>query len=559
MSTNDPKLDRILANPIVVYLLAALLLVFPVPFTGQLLGHPEIDVWNHVWGYWFFADSLGSGTLPWFTDMLGTPDGGVLYFVDPVGAFAATPLSWIFGVGFAFNAVQVLRVVLAGWITHRLSAAVTGEGLHNYAGGFALMSSPYLLGELGNGISEVSSVWWVPLSLWAFVVATRKGGSARGWLLLGLAVGGTMVATFYYGAAVALVLPVLWLTGGPKLTQLKGLVVAALIAIAISLPMLWALQHSIASSDALITRSTDLNIQLMHHNSVELREFLIPGFETVDFEAEYGEKFVHTGYLRWSVLFLAVVAFRRNRSSVRPWVVAGLWSVVLGLGAFLWWGGELVRVGGYAVPLPFGFIQEAIPLFAITHPLRFSVVAQVVGAVLVAWALVGSSRKRTAIAVGLVVLEGLSIARWPIPVADSEIPEIYSEIAVSDDPRGVLDLPAEVGLTMSSSRYFWYQTEHQHPVPYLPDARSGSANDREVFLWLVHASGQVGGRGPLWITSLSPNRAAAMREHLEERYGWIVVHRDLEAQVAPEGTFREGISQVLGEPEEYDYGWVWRL
>jgi len=551
-------IEGLLARPWLVYLIAALVLVFPVPFTGQLLGHPEIDVWNHVWGYWFFADSFGSGSLPWVTDMLGSPGGGVLYFVDPVGAFVATPLSWIFGVGFAFNVVQLLRVLLAGWVTHKLASAVTGEGRHNYAAGLALMSSPYLLGELGNGISEVSSVWWVPLSLWAFVVAIRQG-ALRSWLLLGFAVGGTMVATFYYGAAVALVLPVMWLAGGPKLSDLKGLVGAAIVAVAISLPMLMALQHSIASPDALITRSVDLNLQLMHHNSVELREYLIPGFETVDFEAEYGEKFVHTGYLRWSVLILAVMAFRRNRGSARAWVFAGVWSAVLGLGAFVWWGGELLRVGGHAVPLPFGFIQEAIPLFAITHPLRFSVVAQVVGAVMVSWALVGGTKKRTAIAIGLVVLEGLAIARWPIPVADAEIPAIYSEIGASDDPRGVLDLPAEVGLTMSSSRYFWYQTEHQHPVPYLPDARSGSANDREVFLWLVHASGQVGGRGPLWITSLSPNRAAAMREHLAERYGWIVVHRDLEAQVAPEGTFLEGISQVLGEPEEYEFGWVWRL
>ncbi len=551
-------IERLLARPWLVYVLATLFLVFPVPFTGDLLGHPEIDVWNHVWGYWFFADSFGSGSLPWFTDMLGSPGGGLLYFVDPVGALAATPLSWLFGVGFAFNAVQVLRVVLAGWVTHKLASAVTGEGIHNYAAGLALMTSPYLLGELGNGISEVSTVWWVPLSLWAFVLATRQA-SVRSWLFLGLAVGGTMVATFYYGATVALVLPVLWLAGSPKVSQLKGLVGAALVAIAISLPMLLALQYSIASPDALITRSTDLNLQLMHHNSVELREYLIPGFETVDFEAEYGEKFVHTGYLRWSVLILAVMAFRRNRESSRAWVVAGVWSAVLGLGSFVWWGGDLVRIWGHEVPLPFGFIQEAIPLFAITHPLRFSVLAQVVGAMMVAWALVGASRKKTAIAIGLVVLEGLAVARWPIPVAESDIPEIYSEIAASDDMRGVLDLPGEVGLTMSSSRYFWYQTEHKHPVPYLPDARSGSANDREVFLWLVHASGQPGNRSDLWISGLVPARLQEMRRHVTERYGWIIVHRELEAQIAPEGTFSEGISQVLGEPEEYDFGWVWRL
>ena len=22
------------------------------------MGHPDVDVWNHVWGYWFFLDSI---------------------------------------------------------------------------------------------------------------------------------------------------------------------------------------------------------------------------------------------------------------------------------------------------------------------------------------------------------------------------------------------------------------------------------------------------------------------------------------------------------------------
>ena len=47
------------------YFAFAAVLLAPAWVRGQLVGHPDVDIWNHIWGYWFVADALASGRLPW--------------------------------------------------------------------------------------------------------------------------------------------------------------------------------------------------------------------------------------------------------------------------------------------------------------------------------------------------------------------------------------------------------------------------------------------------------------------------------------------------------------
>ena len=44
----------------------AVLLTWPVAATPSavLIGHPDVDVWNHAWGYWYVATELGSLSIP---------------------------------------------------------------------------------------------------------------------------------------------------------------------------------------------------------------------------------------------------------------------------------------------------------------------------------------------------------------------------------------------------------------------------------------------------------------------------------------------------------------
>jgi len=151
----------------------------------------------------------------------------------------------------------------------------------------------------------------------------------------------------------------------------------------------------------------------------------------------------------------------------------------------------------------------------------------------------------------------LSSAKWPLPRASSEIPELYEEIRETTDSRAVLDLPAEVGTTMASSQYFWFQTLHKKPVPYAPDARSGSSADRLVFRWLQHASGPVAEKRPAFVDE-SVNAQELLR-HLKQRYGWIVFHESLAERAGVRVLFGEALEALLGTPSRSEGLLYWRL
>ena len=269
-----------------VYLAFAVFLTLPVigQLGSALLGDPRIDVWNHAWGYWFVADALSKGRLPYDTPLVGGPDGGLLYFIDTPGALVGLPLTLLFGPAAAYNLVLIGRIALAGFAAHQLAAELGAAPRSRWVAGLAYASSPFLLCELRNGISEVCATQWLVVVLWAASRVARRG-SLGDWLCLGL--------------ALAMVLPH-WLI----------------------------FRQSLADPRALIFRAPELNSALMAHNAVDPRIFVMPGsFQSVDLAAVYGEPFLHTGYLRASLLALAGLALWK-RPALRPWGL--LFAVALG-------------------------------------------------------------------------------------------------------------------------------------------------------------------------------------------------------------------------------------
>ncbi len=526
-----------------------------------LLGDPAIDVWNHAWGYWFVADSLASGRLPFETPLVGGPEGGVLYFIDTPGALAMLPLTWVFGPAVAYNFALLGRIALAGLAGQLLAEELVGErGVHGWVAGVAYGSTPFLLCELANGISEVCATQWLALTLWAAARALRTG-STRDWVLLGVLQGVTSVTTFYYGLTSALVVGLLvtawlarwvWRERRVPLRVLAQGAVAAGAGLVLVLPHWLVFKSSLSSDRALIRRSVELNAQLIEHNAVDPRVYVTPGdFQSVDLLALYGEPFVHTGYLRWAVILLACVAAWQH-ARLRGWFALGLASLVFGLGPYLWWGGEWLQVGGRVLSLPFDWLRMVLPQVAITHPLRLSLAAQALFAVLAgigvgtlsARAPAGGLRSVTVVGLTLLIVgEGLfgSAARWPVPTSDAAVPEVYLSA-----PEGmVLDLPAEVGTGMETSRYFWYQTAHGRPIPYTPDVRMGSARDPMVFRAFARPSRDPS--EPVKEVPVVP--PADVLSHLKQTYGLVVVHTDLQAKAGLRPTYEGVLSGVLGAPE----------
>ena len=257
-------------------------------------------------------------------------------------------------------------------------------GQHNWLAGLACATTPFLLCEMNNGISEVCATQWMIFSFWAAARAFRRN-RWRDWLLLGLFLGLTATGTFYYGLTAAFLI-------GPAmiyciLSRLRrghdpskaffGALLAGLVSIVLFSPQAILFWESLNAADGLIKRETALNDRLLMHNAVDPKIYVTPGhYQSVDLLKIFQEPFIHTGYLRWSVLILALIAMA-IKPKLRFWGLVGAVSLILGMGPYLWMNGGWVSVGGQYLSLPFDWLRSALPEIAITHPLRLSIGAQV--------------------------------------------------------------------------------------------------------------------------------------------------------------------------------------
>lgn len=518
-----------------LYGLVALVVTGPALRAGALLGHPGVDVYNHAWGAWWWAAEAARGALPWQTDLLLHPRGAVLWYIDPVGALLSQPVLALAGhdaagVALAWNLLATFRVALAGFAAHLLCVELTRKGPHAFVAGLAHLFAPFLLCELYDGIAEATGTGFVALAWWGWARALRLG-TAGAHAVAGLLTGLAAAGSFYFGLAILLPLVPVLLVALVRRRQRIGPVLAGAVATAlVAVPPYLAMRASFLSPLAALPRHGGQNLALIRHNAVDPRELVVPGFQSFDFAAA-GELFLHSTYLRLSVLALVLVALVRFRHLRWPWIWVAAASLAAALGPYLVVGGDLVRVAGGVVPLPFMLLQVLVPELAITHAARLGVSGVAVTCALAGAALapVDGARFRhyavAAVAAAVVVAESLwaSPARLPLPTAPARIPAAVTALAAAtpDDRRGVLDLPPQVGWTMHASRHLWYQIAHRRPIPWGPDPHLSRAGDNDLALSLdKHRTGRP---------SEAPLSLAALQRRLAEQYAWIVVHDDLEA------------------------------
>jgi len=540
--------------------MVAIAICWPAAFSSDLLlGDPKIDVWNHAWGYWYVYQNIMEGSFPLDTTLVGAPKGGSLYFIDTPGAFFALPLTHFFGPAIAYNWILIIRIALSALGAQYLTQILSRKGFHTWIAGLAYASTPFLLCELNNGISEVCAVEWIPFALWAAVRVWKKN-RYRDWLILGIMQGLASSATFYYGLASALILTPFFLfllvyrifTQKSILQYLLGSLLAILSSALVFLPHGWSFWTSIHRDDRLVIRDVSLHDQLLRHNAVDPSIFITPGnFQSVNLLQEYGEPFLHTGYLRWSVIFLGLIAICFVRKT-RPLFLLALLSFILGMGSYLWHDGEWLRMAdGQLLSLPFDWLRKVLPQIAITHPLRLSIGGQ---ALFCAFAGVGFGvlLKRFPYPLALspviciIISESVyfSAAQWPIATSSATISDLYTNA----DHRAVLDLPAEVGTSMKTSRYFWYQTLHQRPIPYTPDVRLGSAKDPKTFANFIGADG---------FTEEPRVPKGQLVEHMKQTYGLIVLHPELDADLSK--AYLKALQPAFGKPKKHKSGMLFWL
>lgn len=535
---------RQLAPHLGIALILALLLTWPavLDLRGGMLGHPGNDTWNHAWGFWWVADSLGQGQLPLRTDLLDHPSGGALFFIDSFNALWTWPIQALAGVPAALNLAVIFAFFCNGIGAWALGRRVLQDPWLAWVPGVIFAASAHLLGQAYNGITETLNAGFLPLYLLLLLRMLDRPSLARAaWMGAALAL--CSVANFYYGLF-GIVLSLVVVLHRAITARLRtdwgafGLALGASVALyaVLVLPVLAVLSQSMDAADALVDRDPEFVwASLVNHNITDVVSMFRPGKHySPDLKAQYGEDLLIVTYLGWVSLALGAIGL----ASARPKRSLGLWALLAGiflifaLGPYLHVGGEYLTWDGRRIPLPFLVFFKAFPLFSrISHPFRFVVPATLGLGMLAGLGAQAISRRwarlpRPAIAgvLGLLVLSEVTLASpavWPLPRCDASIPSAYADL----DQGAVLDLPITVP-NLERAVYTWYQTEHGLPVPYgLNEPVPASLADNPLTVLMVRIESA-------YVLSLPPmlpelELVIGARRLQAEGYRHIVVHEEL--------------------------------
>ncbi len=546
-----------------LHLILALAATWPMalhPFS-RMVGHPDADVWNHAWGPWWFWTRLSSGALPWHTDLLHAPSGGTLWFIDPMGATLGAPLVPILGIVGTWNLLILGYLAAASWGARSLASRITDE-TSAWLASVAVLFGPYLLSEVHNGISEAVNVAPALVALGLGDRAFREG-ERRDWILLGIALAMTALGSAYYLLAVGVVLAVWavpWTLRRPAASEWASAAAGGAIAGAGAAAVGTCMWASIQASDALVFRSDAPGETLELHNAVDPLTYLRPGgFQSVDL-AEWGEAFLHSGYLGWLLVILAALGLRSTRRW--DWLAGIAVSLTVGLGSYLFIAGAYVEVGaGSRLALPHRFLTALLPPQALTHSLRLAMPGiALVGALAAAGLASLAPSKR-----GLLVAAALADLLWSNPLPLATTPPLESGYAawIAEQPGAgiVLDLPANVGNTMATSRYAVQQGTHGRPIPYRPDVRGSTSALLGVpaFLPLVlaseHRDEHRGGLAGALEDATDPDPTGLFDRGVR----WIVLHTELERGQEGTEVLETLLTGWFGAPQDFGAHRVWDL
>ena len=453
----------------------ALVLLHPVLTspTAVAIGHPGVDTWNHVWGFWQVGQSLAEGRSPLHTALMRWPDGGSLWFIDLFNAIWTLPVQWVAGPVAAYNVALIGNLTLAGVAAWALARRVTGSAAAAALAGVTYEAMPHLLGQLYDGISESVSAGWLPLALLAMLRFRARPDARRG-AVAGLSLAICALANWYYGLFAGLLacgLVADALLPGWRRAAVRRRLLYPVAAASAAIPALLAFRATLTAPDALVVRDPDfVGRTLVGHNMVDLLSFFHPGdFHSPDLAALFDEEMIVVVYLGWTLLAAAAVGLPRARA----WAAGAVLSFTLALGAYLYLDGAYFTLPGRGwLPMPFLFLFEQLPLFSpISHAFRFVVLTQLCLGVMAAFGVIriarrlGVSEGWIAAALSALFLAEVALAspaRFPLPTSPPAAPAVYEAI---DGEGAVLDLPVSIQV-LARSRYNLYQLQHGRPIPY---------------------------------------------------------------------------------------------
>ena len=565
------------AGILLVFAAGALLVVGPALFSAPrtVVGHVNSDVWAHVWGFWWINDTLSSGgslwSIPWETRLLNYPRGGVLYFIDMLNAVLSLPLQNFVAVETAYNLLVGFEVFLLGVAGFLLGSWYSGSRFGGILSGLMLQLSPFVLGEIHNGISEVINVSWCILYIY-FLMTLQRGR----WrcLTAGLVLFVAFIGNWYFGLS-SLIFTALYLVWKERRGLLRPwkspfcrrLAITLVLAGLLTAPVAAAFYSSINQTDSIVKRSKipDKRVFLNEHNLSDVLNYLRwTDYTSPNLKQKFHSDYLHLCTIGPLALILAVIgACKRKKERSFWWMVSAVFFV-LSAGAYLYINNNFVRFDGGYILLPFYYLSIVFPPIAlISHPHRFSIFVITAAAVFAAvggtWftGCFSSGKKRTvagACLVAVLVAETLLLSPAPFPVSTARmtLPPFYEAISRGENEnKALLDLPMAFDPFILNNRYFYHQITHRRPVPYTlndPQATYVSALGSNAFTLSLHS---------MEYQQYQPEERTFYREELvqaglkklrDDGFGHIVVHLDyFEREVSLTNSVNY-LTKYLGEP-----------
>jgi hypothetical protein len=441
----------------------------------RVVGATNTETWPFLWGHsWMTRALFEDGRWPYRTGLLDHPLGGVLWLKDPLLTAALSPVTRVFGAPVSQVAAGGLLLVLAGVCSYGLARALGLGRVASAFGAVAFAACPHFLGEAFNGNPEAMAHGWMALWLWALLRLLQAPGWGRA-LAAAVALFLLFLGNQYYFLAMAAVSPavllgVVWArrSDGGTRARLGWVVGAVVLGVALCLPVVAAVQASIAAPDHL----TLLNDEPLLHPpfTTDPLQLVAPFAHLVQSPPNPFQDLVYPGWVLVVATLLAA-AWRRDGWSVLALGV-GVGFLVLSLGPYLLQDGAPVEVDGRFVGLPWYVLVQGNPIVGrMTLPHRLAMPAALgwgLGLALLLDALARRGRGGLGAAVGLGALALFEIALAPgyaLPLATSpaERPPHAQAIAESGAGGGLLDLPLA---TNRNDRMvaLWYQDTHRQPL-----------------------------------------------------------------------------------------------
>jgi hypothetical protein len=451
-----------------------------------LLGHPDADIYNHLWGFSHVAGSLSAGKSPLDVRSLGWPQGGQLWFIDSFSAVLTLPLQWALGPVLALNLWTLFLWIFAGVASWALARRLTGSEAGAWVAGVGFATMPHLLSTVHNGITEILAVGWVPLcGLLAIRLAERP--CRRRGIALGAALAGAAFSSWYLGAFSLLLVAGMALVhvrqARPE-RRARGMRVIGWpvgVALVLVAPVAHFFLKTLQSPEGLVHRDPgQVALTLAGHDMVDLLSLFVPGVGP-DRSALFDEALRVDVYVGGVLLALAVVGGARVRAA-RPWLAGAFCAAVLSLGAWLFLSGAFVmRPGGSGVPMPFLALSQLPGLSSVSHAYRFAILTQICLCLAAAHGMAWAATRLSRTAVVALGVDG--VMAGPVPLATSPVESLPAYAAIQGD-GAVIDLPVGVHV-LARGRYAMYQLGHGRPIPYAlddptPDWLLGNALTRSL-------------------------------------------------------------------------------